>query len=381
MLQVKPPPKHLRLRQLLAQQVRAGVFPSDGQLPSERELMREHSVSYATVTRAIKDLEHAGLVRRVWGKGTFVASGNAPQANQLAITFGTLYDMNHPAIVQAMRGIDRASASSQLSKPWHLQLFPINGVLGPTGSSGSSSSLLAKLVEDRQIHGLVMLTPLTVEEVLWLERHGVPMVSVNFHYPTTAVQAMVEDSASAAWQVAEHIASLGISRVAMVMGPECDRSRRLIRSSCIYDQSLRYELEQRGISCESRFVWHGEYRWELARPTLESWLADPKSPTLWIFRDDVMARQMIEWAQAAGRRVPQDFQVIGFSDLYGAKGQMTSVNLGMEQYGRLAMQWLDRAAQGLSEPMQRVVLKTELKVRQSTQVDFPTDQDKGHSGR
>lgn len=367
MLLVKPQPKHVRLRQQLAQQVRAGVFGPEGQLPSERELMREHGMSYSTVTRAIKDLEHAGLIRRVWGKGTFVAPPSESQANQLAITFGTLYEISHPAVSQVQAGIEESLSAANLSKPWHLQLFPTNGFLAPTESSGGSATLLlAQLVEERRIHGLIMLTPMSIEEVLWLERHNVPMVSINFHYPGTAVQSISEDSASAAWQVAEHVASLNVDRVALVMGPMPDRSRRLVRSSWVYATNLKQELAQRNIACESRYTWHGDYHWPQALATLQSWLDDPKAPSLWIFRDDVMARQALQWVKAQGRSVPKDLKIIGFSDLYWQEGQITSVSLGLPEYGRLAMQWLDRAVQGNSDATRRTILKTELIVRQST---------------
>jgi GntR family transcriptional regulator len=51
----------------------AGGLAPDAAIPSERELMSTYRVSRATVRRAIESLVAEGALRRVQGKGTFVA--------------------------------------------------------------------------------------------------------------------------------------------------------------------------------------------------------------------------------------------------------------------------------------------------------------------
>ena len=65
-------PKHAQLRALLAELCASGAA-ADGAIPSERELMATYAVSRATVRRAIDSLVADGVLRRVQGKGTFVA--------------------------------------------------------------------------------------------------------------------------------------------------------------------------------------------------------------------------------------------------------------------------------------------------------------------
>ena len=65
-------PKHAQLRAVLATMC-AGELRPDGAIPSERELMETYAVSRATVRRAIESLVAEGVLRRVQGKGTFVA--------------------------------------------------------------------------------------------------------------------------------------------------------------------------------------------------------------------------------------------------------------------------------------------------------------------
>lgn len=67
-----PLPKHAQLRELLERRCATELSPGDP-LPGERALEEEYGVSRITVRRAIGDLVAAGKLRRVRGKGTFVA--------------------------------------------------------------------------------------------------------------------------------------------------------------------------------------------------------------------------------------------------------------------------------------------------------------------
>ena len=65
-------PKYVQLRDELARMA-GSELPPDAAIPSERELMESYAVSRATVRRAIEALIADGVLRRVPGKGTFVA--------------------------------------------------------------------------------------------------------------------------------------------------------------------------------------------------------------------------------------------------------------------------------------------------------------------
>lgn len=67
-----PLPKHAQLREILEQLCTTQLHPGD-MLPGERVLEETYGVSRITVRRAIGDLVASGRLRRVRGKGTFVA--------------------------------------------------------------------------------------------------------------------------------------------------------------------------------------------------------------------------------------------------------------------------------------------------------------------
>jgi DNA-binding GntR family transcriptional regulator len=68
--------RHLLYERLYAyvlEEIRNGKLRNGDRVPSEKELARTHGVSRITSIRALQDLEQAGIVDRVRGKGTFVS--------------------------------------------------------------------------------------------------------------------------------------------------------------------------------------------------------------------------------------------------------------------------------------------------------------------
>lgn len=99
-------PKHAQLRDVLAA-ICATELEPDATIPSERDLMETYGVSRATVRRAIESLIAEGLLRRVQGKGTFVARPRIESHLHLA-SFSE--DMQRRGLTPATRVI-RADAS------------------------------------------------------------------------------------------------------------------------------------------------------------------------------------------------------------------------------------------------------------------------------
>jgi GntR family transcriptional regulator len=68
-----PRPKHAQLSDLLAELAARELGPGAA-IPSERELMATYDVSRATVRKSIDTLIADGLLQRIHGKGTYVAT-------------------------------------------------------------------------------------------------------------------------------------------------------------------------------------------------------------------------------------------------------------------------------------------------------------------
>ena len=66
-------PRYQQLKDVIIQQISAGELRPSDRVPSENELVETMNVSRMTANRALRELTDEGYVRRVAGRGTFVA--------------------------------------------------------------------------------------------------------------------------------------------------------------------------------------------------------------------------------------------------------------------------------------------------------------------
>jgi len=80
-------PRSVSVRDELTDRIDKGLLTAGSRLPSEPALATELGVSRATLREALRTLEAEGLVRRMWGSGTYVAQGSRV-VNSLDVNFG-----------------------------------------------------------------------------------------------------------------------------------------------------------------------------------------------------------------------------------------------------------------------------------------------------
>lgn len=76
-------PLYLQLAEKLSAQIHDGTLRPGMQLPSERELAEDLSVSRVTARQALDKLVEQGIIYRVQGRGTFVAEHKIREVNGL----------------------------------------------------------------------------------------------------------------------------------------------------------------------------------------------------------------------------------------------------------------------------------------------------------
>jgi DNA-binding GntR family transcriptional regulator len=67
-----PTPLYEQIKLILREQITEGEFGPGVQLPTENQLCRQYAVSRITIVKALTDLQHEGLIRRIQGKGSIV---------------------------------------------------------------------------------------------------------------------------------------------------------------------------------------------------------------------------------------------------------------------------------------------------------------------
>lgn len=100
--------KHIKIYNLLFQQISKGIFPPGSQLPSEPELSRQMGVSRMTLRQALALLKEDGLIKNIQGKGNFVLG----EPKEEALTSGIF----HP-VFQCNSQISHTECEYRLEPP------------------------------------------------------------------------------------------------------------------------------------------------------------------------------------------------------------------------------------------------------------------------
>jgi DNA-binding LacI/PurR family transcriptional regulator len=77
--------KYRQIFQVLSDEIASGKYEETGRLPSENQLVERYHVSRPTVSRALRDLQNAGLIERRAGAGSFLIENLPPSKKSQAV--------------------------------------------------------------------------------------------------------------------------------------------------------------------------------------------------------------------------------------------------------------------------------------------------------
>jgi GntR family transcriptional regulator, arabinose operon transcriptional repressor len=193
----------------------SGIIASEGKaagspLPSERQLCLDFGVARATVARAMRELERAGMIERRRGQGTFVAEvqGSILPASTLVCI---VPQMRGPFITGIIQGIEKATRQA--------------GHYLVLANSACSVELEAEHLKEAQLRAQgAILWPLesqaNIALINGLRKSGFPLVLVDRTLPGVIADSVVADNYSAGFLLTNSLLDQGHERIAFVNGEE-----------------------------------------------------------------------------------------------------------------------------------------------------------------
>src|SRR3954463_5859269 len=121
-------PRSVQVREELTHRIDSGALAAGSRLPSEPVLATELGVSRATLREALRALESDGLVRRMWGAGTFVADGRRV-TNSLDANFGVTDAIRAAGMEAGIAHAQHSMEPATVSEAERLVLDPGSDVL------------------------------------------------------------------------------------------------------------------------------------------------------------------------------------------------------------------------------------------------------------
>lgn len=237
-----------------------------------------------------------------------------------------------------------------------------------------------QLLRERKIDGALILTPreVDVEPIRALADDRFPVVLIDGMIDAP-VSSVVIDNFDGSVQATRHLISLGHSRIAILSGPadlpeSHDRVRGYTRA--IQEAGLEPDvLYAAGYSAECGAAIASQLlaarSGSSASPVAQGSILAirPKLPTALFCASDNMAIGVMRVLYDAGIRVPEDVSIVGFDDVRDAsliRPGLTTVRQPTQEMGAAGAAKLLRLISGEEMGVMKLVLRTDLVVRQSS---------------
>lgn len=354
--------KHREIFAALRREIQSGVWKPGTRLPSEADLVTRFAVSRITVSRAVRDLQHAGLVERRAGAGTFV-KGRTATAD--ALTFGLLIpDFGETEIFEPM-------CHGMMASPRARDHALIWGSASGAGIAKEEAAWqLCRQYIDRRVAG-VFFAPLerTPDADEWNQRIGRALDEARIAlvlldrtlrpYPDPGRHDLVGiDNRRAGFVITDHLLKLGCRRVAFagalhaaatVDAREAGYREALFASDVPFDRSLAARLDVDNADEVEALLVTGR-------------------PDAIVCANDRTAARMMTTLRRLGRQIPRDIRLVGIDDVDYARMlpvPLTTLRQPTHQIGDTALSvMLERVARRDLVP-RHVYLQARLVVRAS----------------
>lgn len=357
-------PKYQHIYNALHGEIVAGSVKPGERLPSEAELVKTFGASRITVSRALRDLQHAGLVERRAGSGTYVLDARRHPRVQ-ALSFGLLVpELGETEILEPIcQGVANAPAAREHAV--------VSGCAagGPEHKEEIAWARCRQYI-DRRVSGVFFapleLTPgkdaVNTRITTALKKAGIPIVLLDRPvqpYGWREDHDLVGiDNRRAGYRITEHLLRPGARRVAFASllnaAPTVDARRAGYREAlhCYgapVEAGLTFEVDPDDREGVRRFMVQ-------------------ENPDAIVCANDRTAALVMQTLLSLGCAIPDDVRIVGIDDVPYASllpVPLTTLRQPCHEIGATAMSaMLDRVARP-DLPPRDIFLHPTLIVRRS----------------
>ncbi|UKS27122.1 LacI family transcriptional regulator [Paenibacillus sp. HWE-109] len=222
------------------------------------------------------------------------------------------------------------------------------------------------LLQQKSIDGMIIGTGMDNKEMLTpLMKQGIPIAMIAREMPDIGVHTVVVDDCVGGALAAKHLLDLGHTRLAILAEhAKVISSRERVRG-------FRNTLEEAGVVLPDSGVRNCHYTVEDGKRQAIALLEESAGvrPTALFCCNDMLAIGALQAAKQLGLKVPEQLSVIGFDNTILASvtdPPLTTVAQPIEPMGKRVVDLLIQELKKESTTKQRVVLRPELMIRQST---------------
>ncbi|MFF3101455.1 catabolite control protein A [Viridibacillus arvi] len=301
------------------------------------DVAREANVSMATVSRVVNGNPNVkpstrkkvlDVIERLEYRPNAVARG---LASKKTTTVGVIIpDISNIFYAELARGIEDIAT-----------MYRYNIILSNSDQREDKEVQLLDNMYGKQVDGIVLMSEQVTEELLDKMGHSpVPIVLAGSIDQTQEIPSVNIDYLQAAYEAVNRLIDNGHKRIAFVSGPFTSTINREYKFA-----GYKRALEEAGIELDDNLVIANEDSYDSG---IEDWAELSKlenPPTAFFAGSDELAIGIIHGAQDAGKKVPDDIEVISFENSKLARmvrPQLTSVVLPLYDIGAVSMRLLTK---------------------------------------
>ncbi|MDD2201496.1 MAG: LacI family DNA-binding transcriptional regulator [Firmicutes bacterium] len=325
------------------------------------EIAERVGVSPATVSRALsgKDYVRQELRDEILEVAKEMNYHPNQQARSLVLkethTIGLVVpDITNPFFPSIARGVEDVA---------HAHGY--NVILCNTDSNSRKEKQYLEMLYSKRVDGLILISSqANTSQIKKLLEYNVPVVLADrsIDFPCDLVTT---DNTAGAYQATKHLIGLGRYPIAIITGPS-DLPTRGERF-----EGYRMAMVENGLEVQPELILEGDYR-QHSGYRLTKELLKMKEPPQAIFAcNDLMALGCMVALEDMGVEVPEQMAVVGYDDVEFAsttRPRLTTVAQPKYEMGSIACETLLKRIRDKDAPQRRVVLQTQLVVRESSVV-------------
>lgn len=325
------------------------------------EIARRAGVSKTTISRVLNDRPDVDQATRQRILKLIEETGYVPHPSAVSLAAGRtgLVGLLAPSLlrpwtIQIIQGIADAIESTDYEF-----------ILYTTSMADRNQEMYARALTSGLTDGLIAILPreLAMQYLTKMRKQSFPIVLIDYRGQVRDMPCVMAANGSGARRVVEHLISLGHRRIGMITG--------LMDLGCSIDRldGYRRSLQAANLEMAPELIVEGDFSEPSGYSGMHRLMSLPNPPTAVFSSNDEMALGVMRAAKELELRIPEDISLVGFDDIPMSQftaPSLTTVRQPMSDMGRKAAEMLLLQIDGKELPESRVVLPTELVVREST---------------
>ncbi|BCV21401.1 LacI family DNA-binding transcriptional regulator [Moorella sp. Hama-1] len=210
--------------------------------------------------------------------------------------------------------------------------------------------------------GIIMITAMETETLLkQLKTINCPVVLLNRYLPSIETDFISVDNYTGGYLAGKHLLDLGHRNIAILAGHK--------NSSATYDRLNGFldVFKQYNVNIDKERIVYGNLQWDSGYNFGKLLLNQYKDATAVFCGNDLMAIGLIEALNEYGKRVPEDFSIVGYDNNNIAPiVKLTTIHQPHLELGQAAAEVLLERMRGYKGAYKRIIFNPKLIVRKST---------------